>query len=362
MKTICKECGKKIKNRQFYCPNCGAQNESGEREKDKSLYKGLRSKAGIFCCAIALLVLVAGLLVFSKYCQHEYTDVSCIQQAACKKCGKVKEDALGHLWSEATCSAPKTCSRCLATEGSALGHSCNNVSCVEGGICTRCGTTIEALGHKWKEATCTTAKECDVCGTKEGKSLGHSGDEVCVRCGFFDKEMAISNAKKAIYVYGIDLDVNSVGGVDTYITWKNMSTKEIKYIYFYVQYYDNVKEVLANEIGGAKTIKLYSTGPFPYGKGNYDYYESSGDRAESVYFTISSGFEKDLQNGWAGMYWEAPFYNMSTKYTKLTKIEIEYMDKSTYIISDPTAIAAIVGNGSHPNSFLVNDSGDNYLR
>lgn len=388
-KVICTKCGKKIKGGQHFCSNCGNAIENDLVDNQNANSNKKRNIWMLISIVIALVAIISIVLVlYLNRCKHEFTEATCTQLATCTKCNETKgqllehewieatcevaetcslckeirNEPLGHEWVDANCTTAKTCSRCLKTEGKALGHNYEGVTCTEDGVCTQCGEITKAIGHSWKNATCTTAKKCDVCGIEDGKALGHSGDEKCTRCGYVDESVAIENAKNAIYVYGIDLDMNSVGGVDTYITWKNVSSKEIKYVYFYVQYYNSVKDILVNEIGGSTTTKLSATGPFPYGKGNYDYYSSSGDSAESLYFSISSGFENDRDNGWAGRYWEAPFYNSTTKYIKLSKIEIKYMDGTSYTISNSDAIAAIVGSGSHPNSWSTKDTGDDYLR
>lgn len=259
----------------------------------------------------------------------------------CQKSNKENiKSGCTHVWKEATCLEPKTCSICNKTEGS-IGS------------------------HDWEEATCLSPKTCTICATSVGSKLEHSTDiETCSLCEYVNKDLAIKNAKESIHVYGIDLEVNSAGGVDTYITWKNVSHKEIKYIHFSIQYYNRVKDILKDDINGKSIVRLTSTGPFPYGKGGYEYYSYSNiyDSAESLYFTISSGFKEDEENGWAGKYWEAPFYNTTTQYAKIYKVEIEYMDGSTYNIIEPSAIASIVGNGSHPNAWSTDDTGDDYLR
>ena len=413
-KKVCTKCGKKVKRGQNFCPSCG---ESIEYDGEILEKKHFSAKVKIVS-AISIIVvigLIVGSVIWFNRCEHDYTDATCSKLATCKKCGntkgkllehkwmeatcekpatcsvcnategdptehkwleatceepekcsvcnETKGNPLGHEWDEATCTEPKTCKRCSNKEGKELGHKVEGQTCTEDGKCERCGEISKAVGHKWKEATCTTAKKCEVCGLEEGSALGHSGDEVCSRCGITDKSVAIANAKNSIFVYGIDLDMNSVGGVDTTITWKNMASKEIKYIDFSVQYYNNVKDIISDEISGKTTTVLSSTGPFPYGKGNYDCYASSSDgTADGYYFKIWSGYEEDCENGWADKYWEAPFYNTTTKYIKISKVDIEYMDGSKYTISDPDAISAMVGDGKHLNSWSTNDPGDNYLR
>lgn len=388
-RVICANCGKKIKSGQRFCSNCGTASEIDSEINEHIVSK---KKRNIFIIVGIVIVLIATcsivLVSYLNQCKHEFTEATCTQLATCIKCGETQGKLLEHQWIEATCEVAKTCSlcnetqgealghnykeatctqsatctRCGETKGESLGHNYEGATCTDDGVCTRCGEITKATGHSWKSATCTTPKTCYVCNIEDGKALGHSGDEKCSRCGYIDKSIAIENAKNSIYVYGIDLNMNSVGGIDTYITWKNVSDKEIKYIYFYVQYYNSVKDILKNEIGGAATTILSSTGPFPYDKGNYSYYLSSGDSAESLYFSISSGFKNDRENGWAGKYWDAPFYNKTTKYIKMSKVEIEYMDGSSYTISAPEAVEAIIGDGSHPNAWSTYDTGDDYLR
>lgn len=387
-KKVCTKCGKKVKKGQNFCPICGESIEYDEEALEKKHFS-TKIKIVTAISIIAVTILIVGSIILFNRCEHDYTDATCSKLATCKKCGDTKGKLLEHKWLEATCEKPATCSICNATKGeptehkwleatceepekcsvcnatkgNPLGHEWKEATCTEDGKCERCGQISKAMGHKWKEATCTTAKKCEVCGFEEGSALGHSGDEVCSRCGIADKNVAITNAKNSIFVYGIDLDMNSVGGVDTTITWKNMASKEIKYINFYVQYYNNVKDVISDEISGKTTTVLSSTGPFPYGKGNYDCYTSSSDgTADGYYFKVWSGYKEDCENGWADKYWETPFYNTTTKYIKISKVDIEYMDGSQYIISDPDAISAMVGDGKHANSWSTNDPGDNYLR
>ena len=184
-----------------------------------------------------------------------------------------------HNWEDATCTTPKKCTVCDETEGT-------------------------ELGHRWQEATCTESKLCTVCQMSEGEPLGHSEGEKCSRCGYVDTNLAIEKAKKTIHIYGIDLDMDSAGGVDTYITWENVSQKEIKYIVFSVQYYNRVKDVVKDEIDGATMKRLEQTGPIPYGKGNYEVYAYSNvyDTAESLYFTVAE-YKNDKENGWDKIYY-----------------------------------------------------------
>lgn len=362
-RVICANCGKKIKSGQRFCSSCGT---ASEIDLEINEHMDSKKKRNIFILISVAIVLIAissiVLVLYLSQCKHEFTEATCTQVAACEKCGETKGEILKHQWVEATCEVAEHCSLCNETKGKSLRHNYEGTTCTDDGVCTRCGEIKKTAGHSWKSATCTTAKTCNVCGIEDGNALGHSGDEKCSRCGYIDKSAAVDNAKNSIHVYGIDLNINNFGGVDTYITWKNVSNKEIKYVHFYVQYYNNVKDVLKDEIGGYTTTRLSATGPYPHGKGNYKIHSSTGDSSESPYFSVSSGYNNDKENGWAGRYWDAPFYNKTTKYIKMSKVEIEYLDGSSYTISDLDALAEIIGSGIHTSEYSSYGESDDYMR
>jgi len=339
------------------------------------------------CMVIISVVILSCLSACS--CSHEWVNASCTQSVCCSICGETAGDPLGHVWRDATCTTAKTCFVCGVAEGKPTEHVWADATCITPKTCSVCHVTEGIATHKWQAATCTSPKTCSICLVTEGdtvhswqaatctlpttcsscgatmsNALGHTSDENCLRCGFIDSSLAIEKAKNLIRIYGIDLDMDSAGGIDTCITWKNVSSKEFQYVYFHVQYYNRVKDVLSDEIDGTTTTILSATGPFPYGKGNYEAYSysRSSDSAETLYFTVPSGYKNDTENGWADRYWEAPFYNTTTEYVKLVRIDIEYMDGTTYTISEPDAIASIVGSGHHPNAWSTDDFGDDYLR
>ena len=312
---------------------------------------------------VMLLVVLTALLLTACSCKHEWTEADCATPKTCSLCKVTEGEAKGHIWTDATCTTPKTCSICKVTEGTYGEHNWQDATCSTPKTCFVCNKAEGDVVHKWTNATCTAPKTCSICKKTEGVALGHTGGEKCSRCGHIDKSVIIENAKNAVFVYGIDLNVNSAGGVNTYITWKNTSQKEIKYIVFSVQYYNRVKDVLKDDIDDSTTKRLKQTGPIPYGKGCYDVFVRDLDTATCSYFVVDRNtYDIDTENGWEGTYWKAPFYNSSTKYIKLTKIEIEYMDGTYYTISDPEAIAAIVGTGEHIHRVLANDTIDDYLR
>jgi uncharacterized repeat protein (TIGR02543 family) len=98
-----------------------------------------------------------------------------------------------------------------------------------------------------------------------------------------------------IYVNRFDLRMNSVGGVDNYITYINNSDKTIKYIVFNITPYNAVNDKISCSIARRSSFRLQDVGPI-----------------------------KKNQKG--GGYWEAVWYNSTTKFAKMTSIEIEYTD------------------------------------
>ena len=330
----CSNCGLTITDNAKFCSNCGESITNKHEENNND----------------------------SKQCSHTWQEATCIALKTCTICQATEGTYGEHNWQDATCTTPKTCSVCNITKGDAV-HKWNNATCTTPKTCSVCSITEGDIVHKWTNATCSVPKTCSVCKKTEGSALGHTGGEKCSRCGQVDKKVIIENAKNAVFIYGIDLNVNSAGGVNTYITWKNTSQKEIKYIVFSVQYYNRVKDVLKDDIDDSTTKRLQQTGPIPYGKGCYDVFVRDLDTATCSYFVVDRDtYDVDAENGWEGTYWKAPFYNSSTTYIKLTKIEIEYMDGTYYTISDPEAIAAVVGTGEHIYRVLANDTSDDYLR
>ncbi|WNS46511.1 hypothetical protein [Paenibacillus sp. MMS20-IR301] len=96
---------------------------------------------------------------------------------------------------------------------------------------------------------------------------------------------------------------NSAGGVDLHIKWQNNSTKVAKYVYFSVEPYNAVEDIVGSEIGGTTTFTGRETGPFEQGSGS------------------------DGSN-----YWENAWYNNTITHVKLTQVTVDYMDGSTVTI------------------------------
>lgn len=65
---------------------------------------------------------------------HTYTKVSCTEDAVCTKCGKVDQEAVGHI---------------------------SNATCLAGAECRRCDAWVPALEHTYKQYICTACGEID---------------------------------------------------------------------------------------------------------------------------------------------------------------------------------------------------------
>ena len=175
-----------------------------------------------------------------------------------------------------------------------------------------------------REATCTTGGyatyKCSICDDlcqEYESAFGHTTENgTCLAClKYIGKKWTKTEVQKTIKVYDVWVsDINSVGGVSMEIGWENTSSKTIKYIYFYVQPYNAVGDVVYCEIRDHAKFEARSTGPYNPGYKCYTVYEYSG---------IVSG-----------MYWENCWYNNTIRYIELYQLRIEYMDGSEVTIGE----------------------------
>lgn len=100
-----------------------------------------------------------------------------------------------------------------------------------------------------------------------------------------------------VYLQTYSLGMDYFGGINNYIIYYNNSSKKIKYIVFTAQAYNQVNDRIKSEIGGYSSFRMKDVGPIA--KGEY-----------------------------GGGEWDGVWYNTTTAYAKITKIEIEYMDGS----------------------------------
>ena len=99
---------------------------------------------------------------------------------------------------------------------------------------------------------------------------------------------------------------NSVGGVDLFIGFKNLSDKTIKYITFEVAPYNAVGDMVYCEIRDTAIFRGQATGPYAKGEG------LAGNSSE---------------------YWSCAWYNSTIKSVELRSIDIEYMDGTRQTLS-----------------------------
>lgn len=121
-------------------------------------------------------------------------------------------------------------------------------------------------------------------------------------------ELTIKNAKsnkQNLLIRGANVsDINSVGGIEISVEWLYLNdNKNIKYVEFTLQPYNNVSDLQTSEIGNYSNFIGQITGPIK----------------ASEKFKISS--------------WENAWYNSTITCVKIIKAKINYMDgtTSTYI-------------------------------
>ncbi len=99
----------------------------------------------------------------------------------------------------------------------------------------------------------------------------------------------------SVYIAEYSLSMNYLGGIDNYIQYYNNSSKNIKYIVFTANAYNRVNDRITNDIGRNSSFRMRDVGPL-------------------------------AKNESGGGTWKAVWYNSTTSYSKIIKIEIEYMD------------------------------------
>jgi len=112
----------------------------------------------------------------------------------------------------------------------------------------------------------------------------------------------VKHQKNKILIKGAFVnEINSVGGVDFSIEWGYFDeSKIIKYIYFTVVPYNAVGDIVRCEIGNHSTFTGQITGPI------------------------------NAMNDFETSYWSTAWYNNTVNCIEITKVEIKYMDGSSY--------------------------------
>lgn len=155
-------------------------------------------------------------------------------------------------------------------------------------------------------------------------------------------------------------DINSADGVSIKIFWRNESNKDIKYLTFSVTPYNAVGDKVSSSIGGKITVNCKITGPLPTSStqidirdlDNYFYYYSPVDSWEYVsphngtynysYYQFTDTWrlidknltKSEMNNAFQGSYFDCVWYNNTITEIKINKVDIEYMDGSSYTISE----------------------------
>lgn len=280
----CPECTHEVSDSINQCPHCGYDFEQCRKEAAKAVKKQRKKerlkKAKGFIIAGIIVILLAPVLIglyfylwapktASWICKHEYVEATCTTPQTCKRCGTVVGEPIGHSWVDATCTEAMYCATCGEENGNPNGHEWEKATCTEAKKCKVCGVEEgEPLGHDFSAATCTEKKKCKRCGYKEGKALGHNvKDYICTRC----HKTILDNPRKdwanILDISNEKYRINSVGGVDLNLTFKNKSqTKTIKYINITLSFFNSVYDDVYNDIGGGSTAELGYTGPLAPGK------------------------------------------------------------------------------------------------
>ena len=167
--------------------------------------------------------------------------------------------------------------------------------------------------------------------------------------------------KGVIRVGGVEIDeINSADGVSIRVLWRNESDKDIKYLTFSLTPYNAVGDIVSSSIGGTTTANCRITGPLPTSSTQIDirnldncfYYYSPVDSWEYVspyngtytysYYQFTDTWrlieksltKSEMNNAFQGSYFDCVWYNSTVSEIRINKIEIQYMDGTSYTISE----------------------------
>ncbi len=116
-------------------------------------------------------------------------------------------------------------------------------------------------------------------------------------------DVIITIPKQGILISNVKWDINSVGGVDTYISFKNISDMQIAYITFTMAYYDRMGYKATCTIRDKSRASLRYTGPL-----------KAGSSVNNIY-------------------WEAVLYNNTVSVLQPKSATIEFLDGSEQTIT-----------------------------
>lgn len=314
---FCPECNKEVSDTAKRCVHCGYKLKKEKHKKKIEKKKKIVKKRIIISFSALMLV---GILFCLYYffspktvpwcCNHSTESATCTEPETCKRCGKTFGEAKGHSWRDATCIAPKMCKVCFISEGNPS-HDWIPATCESPKKCRQCGLTSgKPNEHEYVQATCTSPMQCKFCNDKKGEALGHNVvDYVCTRCN----ELIVSkdDVPNILDITSSTYHINSVGGIDQSMTFKNKSSKTINYITVTLQFYNAVGDIIKDDITHKNYVSLRYTGPLKPGKS-------------------------------ADGYWEACFYNSTFCGTlNIEEIKIVYDGGQTLILNDSIADNAV---------------------
>jgi len=152
------------------------------------------------------------------------------------------------------------------------------------------------------------------------------------------------------YIGGVSISINSVGGVNPTIYYRNETGKTIKYIHFTSFPVNAVGDKVYSSIGNKSTIDLVVTGPietfdfqnipsstyyyvtrgivypiYTYtGKPTISYYDSDNEYK----YTAHDIPDTDYVNCYMRTTWDCPWYNSTTYNIAIEKVTIIFMDNT----------------------------------
>lgn len=133
---------------------------------------------------------------------------------------------------------------------------------------------------------------------------------------YADEVSAFRAAGKPLLIYELRSGrPNSAGGVDVFVKFINTSSKTIKYARFNVTPFNAVGDPVRSSIGRRGQARLAATGPY-----------GPGAHSES----------------W---YWPNTWYNSTIRSVRLDRVEIDFMDGSSFRAEKQAANAMLLKNG-----------------
>lgn len=270
----------------------------------------------VFVCVILLCLFLVGCgeKAEESVCEHVWNAATHFEARSCELCGETRGEPIEHVWIDATCERAKYCRDCGYEEGVPLEHMWVEATCTQPQTCTVCGATEgEKAGHDYVlddgtfayESTCWSPLSCARCEKIFDEQKPHYlGTDIyeyfCTVCEEYcgTKEDVLN----IINITHLNVDQDSAGGLDVYITVQNMSERfSIKYIRYNLSFYNAVQDIIYCDITRRDNVTLEMIGP------------------------IAPGEKSDSDE-----YWEACFYNDTYgDYLYINWIEIEYTNNHT---------------------------------